>query len=53
MGLICCTGLVDMLNQMRVGVVEPATAAQFMRLARPLLYDDGIEPTQMSAYRMC
>lgn len=39
-----------MLNQMRIGIVEPATVEQFSRLERPLYYDDGLEPMQLYVF---
>lgn len=42
---------VDMLNQMRIGIVEPATVEQFTQLERPLYYDDGLEPMQLYVFR--
>ncbi|WVN85357.1 uncharacterized protein L203_100502 [Cryptococcus depauperatus CBS 7841] len=36
---------VDMLNEMRFGRLSPQSIASFKALARPLKFDDGIEPT--------
>ncbi|WVQ85854.1 hypothetical protein IAT38_008022 [Cryptococcus sp. DSM 104549] len=36
---------VDMLNEMRFGRLSEESIAEFKKLARPLKYDDGIEPT--------
>lgn len=38
---------VDMLNQMRIGIVEATTVEKFTRIERPLVYPDGLEPTQL------
>ncbi|KAG8903521.1 hypothetical protein FRB99_003177 [Tulasnella sp. 403] len=37
----------EMLNLMRVGELTPKMIAQFQRLSRKLVYDDGLEPTQL------
>lgn len=41
------TGFVDMLNEMRFGRLTPGSIAEFRKLARPIYYDDGIEPTEL------
>jgi ATP-dependent DNA helicase PIF1 len=40
-------GFVDMLNEMRFGRLTPGSIAEFRKLARPIYYDDGIEPTEL------
>lgn len=42
---------IDMLNDMRHGVVKPDTEAEFLRLSRPLDSSDGIVPTELYATR--
>ena len=39
---------VDILNGMRFGQLTSQAAQKFMQLSRPVSYDDGIEPTEMS-----
>lgn len=36
-----------MLNKMRVGELEHAMTRQFERLSRSVIYEDGLEPTQL------
>ncbi len=36
-----------MLNEMRFGKLTPSSIAGFRALARPIHYDDGIEPTEL------
>ncbi|QRV89235.1 ATP-dependent DNA helicase PIF1 [Ceratobasidium sp. AG-Ba] len=43
--------LVDMLNDMRLGVVSQASADLFSRLSRKVEYNDGIQPTQIYPLR--
>ncbi|KZP32385.1 hypothetical protein FIBSPDRAFT_723029, partial [Athelia psychrophila] len=38
---------VDILNDMRFGKLSDKAVAEFMKLSRPLLYKDGIGPTQL------
>ncbi|TFY83127.1 hypothetical protein EWM64_g883 [Hericium alpestre] len=38
---------VDMLNSMRFGQLTPDAIDKFRNLSRPLVYDDGIEPTEL------
>ncbi|KAL4244571.1 ATP-dependent DNA helicase PIF1 [Abortiporus biennis] len=38
---------VDMLNAMRFGLLAPATVVKFKGLSRPVVYEDGIEPTDL------
>lgn len=38
---------VRMLNSMRFGRIETDDAKRFAALSRPLVYDDGIEPTEL------
>ncbi|TFY61108.1 hypothetical protein EVG20_g7185 [Dentipellis fragilis] len=38
---------VGMLNGMRFGQLSPETITRFRGLARPVTYDDGIEPTEL------
>jgi len=38
---------VDMLNEMRLGILHPATVEQFTKLSRPVSYSDGIEATEL------
>ncbi|KIJ55800.1 hypothetical protein M422DRAFT_151421 [Sphaerobolus stellatus SS14] len=38
---------VNMLNEMRFGKLTKASIAKFKSLARPVIYEDGIEPTQL------
>ncbi|KAI0793365.1 PIF1-like helicase-domain-containing protein [Abortiporus biennis] len=40
-------GFVDMLNEMRFGHVSAATIVKFKALERPVIYNDGIEPTDL------
>ena len=40
---------IDMLNAMRFGKLTPETIQAFARLNRRVKYDDGIEPTDLSA----
>lgn len=39
--------LIDMLNALRKGVMDPPMAARFHKLLRKVHYDDGIEPTEL------
>jgi len=41
------TAFVDMLNSMRFGVMEPKTIEAFQNLSRPVVYEDGIEATEL------
>lgn len=41
------TDFVDMLNAMRFGQLNSRTIEEFNKLSRPLVYNDGIEPTEM------
>ncbi|QRV74471.1 ATP-dependent DNA helicase PIF1 [Ceratobasidium sp. AG-Ba] len=43
--------LVDMLNDMRLGVVSQVSADLFSRLSRKVEYNDGIQPTQIYPLR--
>ena len=36
-----------MLNEMRFGMLTPASIAAFKSLSRPIIYDDGVEPTEL------
>lgn len=38
---------VDMLNEMRFGKLSPDSIQRFKKLSRPIIYDDGIEPTEL------
>lgn len=38
---------VDMLNSMRFGHLSPETVQEFRKLSRPVVYNDGIEPTDL------
>lgn len=38
---------VAMLNAMRVGKLEPETIAKFKALSRPIIYANGIEPSDL------
>ncbi|OBZ79224.1 ATP-dependent DNA helicase PIF1 [Grifola frondosa] len=40
---------VDMLNSMRLGVLEPETITAFRQLSRQVVYNDDIEPTELSS----
>lgn len=40
-------GFVDMLNAMRLGHLSPDAIEKFRKLSRPVIYDDGIEPTDL------
>ncbi|GEQ67462.1 hypothetical protein JCM33374_g1127 [Metschnikowia sp. JCM 33374] len=42
---------IDMLNQMRHGIVSPMADTEFRRLARPLSCPEGIVPTELYATR--
>lgn len=42
---------IDMLNDMRNGIVTPETEAEFLRLSRPLKCPAGIVPTELYATR--
>ncbi|KAH9945603.1 hypothetical protein B0H21DRAFT_694015 [Amylocystis lapponica] len=42
---------VDMLNEMRLGNMKPATIKAFQSLSRPVTYTDGIEPTELYPIR--
>ena len=37
-----------MLNAMRLGQMNDDVIAAFQQLSRPVTYDDGIEPTELS-----
>ncbi|RLV90878.1 ATP-dependent DNA helicase PIF1 [Spathaspora sp. JA1] len=39
--------LIDMLNALRFGKLQPETIQKFMRLSRRVSYQDGIEPTEL------
>ncbi|KAI0793363.1 PIF1-like helicase-domain-containing protein, partial [Abortiporus biennis] len=41
------SAFVDMLNAMRFGLLAPATVVKFKGLSRPVVYEDGIEPTDL------
>lgn len=43
--------LIDMLNSLRYGRLDAATAGGFARLARRVHYPDGIEPTELFPLR--
>ena len=45
--LVLPTEFVDMLNAMRFGNLDAATALSFRKLSREVKYDDGIEPTEL------
>lgn len=36
-----------MLNEMRFGNLTDKSVTRFKSLARPIFYDDGIEPTEL------
>lgn len=38
---------VEMLNDMRVGIISAQAALQFRASARRVIYEDGIEPTEL------
>ncbi|OSX67965.1 hypothetical protein POSPLADRAFT_1128615, partial [Postia placenta MAD-698-R-SB12] len=38
---------VDMLNAMRLGQLSEDAAVKFRALSRPVIYEDGIEPTDL------
>lgn len=40
-------GFIDMLNAMRLGQLDQATAVEFHALKRSVTYDDGIAPTEL------
>ncbi|EFI28655.1 DNA repair and recombination protein pif1 [Coprinopsis cinerea okayama7 len=42
---------VDMLNEMRLGNMKPATIQAFRSLSRKVTYKDGIEPTELYSTR--
>ncbi|TPX59716.1 hypothetical protein PhCBS80983_g02276 [Powellomyces hirtus] len=42
---------IDLLNEMRVGIVSPESEQLLTSLSRDLHYSDGIEPTQLYAIR--
>jgi len=44
---IISLAFVNMLNAMRVGYISDSMVAHCRRLARPLEYSDGIEPTEL------
>jgi ATP-dependent DNA helicase PIF1 len=46
-GVIILTDFVDMLNAMRFGQLNSRTIEEFNKLSRPLVYNDGIEPTEL------
>lgn len=41
------TEFVDMLNEMRFGRLSSASIAKFKSLCRPVVYEDGIVPTEL------
>ena len=41
------TEFVDMLNEMRFGRLSDQSVQKFMRLSRPLQYDDGVSATEL------
>lgn len=41
------TELVDMLNALRDGNMDPETIAKFHELSRPVIYEDQVEPTEL------
>lgn len=41
---------VDMLNAMRFGDLKPMMVEKFKKLSRPVVYSDGIEPTELWVY---
>ncbi|KEP50718.1 putative DNA helicase (PIF1) [Rhizoctonia solani 123E] len=43
--------LIDMLNDMRIGRASEETARLFQSLSRPVVYSDGIRPTQILPLR--
>ncbi|KAJ1299572.1 hypothetical protein OPQ81_002538 [Rhizoctonia solani] len=43
--------LIDMLNDMRVGRISRGTERLFQSLARPVVYPDGIQPTEILPLR--
>lgn len=45
--LCLATEFVNMLNEMRFGKLDYATARAFQQLSREVKYDDGIEPTEL------
>lgn len=42
-----------MLNAMRLGHLSPGAIEKFRKLSRPVIYDDGIEPTDLSVSSFC
>ncbi len=40
-----------MLNEMRIGRMEPKTIRAFSELSRPVEYADGLEPSELYVYR--
>lgn len=38
---------IDMLNEMRLGALSQSTISAFRKLDRRVVYDDGIEPTEL------
>ncbi|GME77336.1 unnamed protein product [Ambrosiozyma monospora] len=38
--------LIEMLNALRIGKIDPEIKEKFMKLQRPLVYEDGILPTE-------
>jgi hypothetical protein len=38
---------IDMLNAMRYGEIDDDSSLRFRKLARKVLYTDGIEPTEL------
>jgi len=43
---------VDMLNEIRFGRASSEVSLRFKRLSRPVVYDDGIEPTELYPTRL-
>lgn len=39
--------LIDLLNDIRMGITSPQTLKLIKRFEEPVLYDDGIEPTEL------
>lgn len=44
---------VDMLNAMRFGKLDKASVQAFFSLSRPVVYEDGIGPTQLYGIFVC
>lgn len=49
--LILNLEFVDMLNDLRFGNLNKEAIATFKALHRPLVYNDGIQPTELCAYQ--